>query len=137
MKRRGQGDRRKISLLGIFFQLLPFAGLAAVFAVVGVVHVTSRVMSVGIGYRLSTLESEVRGLGRDADQLKLELAILKSPARLEKIARGQLGMVPPSGGAIISIGPPGARLGRVAVGEASAAGPAQMPVKVADRSSPP
>ena len=137
MKRRGPGDRRRASLLGIFLQLLPVAGLAAVFAVVGVVHVTSRVMSVGIGYRLSTLESEVRGLARGADQLKLELAILKSPARLEKIARGQLGMVPPSGGAIISIGPPGTRLGRVAVGATSAASPAQAPVKVADRSPPP
>ena len=123
--------------MGIFLQLLPAAGLAAVFAVVGVVHVTSRVMSVGIGYRLSTLESEVRGLGRDADQLKLELAILKSPARLEKIARGQLGMVPPSGGAVISIGLPGTRPVRVAVGAASAASQPQAQVKVADRSPAP
>jgi cell division protein FtsL len=137
MKRPGQGDRRRVSLLGIFLQLLPVVGLSAVFAVVGVVHVTSRVMSVGIGYRLSTLESEVRGLARGADQLKLELAILKSPARLEKIARGQLGMVPPSGGAVISIGPPGTRLGRGAISVTSAPSQVQVPVKVADRSPPP
>jgi cell division protein FtsL len=92
------------TLVGVLKQLLPFAALALLFAAVGVMHVTSRVMVVDAGYRLSKLEGDGRQLAVENQQLKLELATLKSPARLEKIAREQLNMAPPPPGGVIALG---------------------------------
>ena len=75
----------------------PRCSLFALFAGVGIIHVTSRVLVVDMGYRLSKAEAEERALIRENDRLKLELATLKNPARLEKLAREQLGMAMPSG----------------------------------------
>ena len=103
----------------IFLQLLPGALLAALFAAVGILHVTSRVLVVDSGYRLSRLQEENRQLTLKNDRLKLELATLESPARLERLAREQLGLQPPPAGAVVSIkvGPPGP------AGQAGSGGP--------------
>ena len=87
---------------GIMVQLLPVASLCLLFAVVGVVHVTSRVLVVHAGYRMSQLEGESRKLSREHDQLRLERATLLSPGRLEKIAQERLGMVAPPAGSVIA-----------------------------------
>ncbi len=87
------------------FQLVPAAALCALFAGVGIVHVTSRVMVVNVGYTLSTLEQESRTLTRENEQLRLELATLKNPARLEKLAR-QEGMGPPPPGTVVTVTAP-------------------------------
>jgi cell division protein FtsL len=88
----------------ILVQLLPVALLVLLFAAVGIVHVTSRVLVVHAGYRMSELEAESRVLAREHDQLKLERATLLSPARLERIAREKLGMVPPAAGSVVAAG---------------------------------
>ena len=88
----------------IFLELLPAALAIALLAAVGVVHVTSRVLVVKVGYELSKLDSESTALTRDNDRLKLELATLRSPGKLESIARTQLGMSPPSPSSIIHLG---------------------------------
>ena len=88
----------------IFLELLPAALAIALLAAVGVVHVTSRVLVVRVGYELSKLDTEATALTRDNDRLKLELATLKSPARLESIAKSQLGMGPPAASSIIHLG---------------------------------
>jgi len=85
----------------IFLELLPAALAIALLAAVGVVHVTSRVLVVKVGYELSRLDQESNLLQRENDQLKLELATLKSPARLEGIARTQLGMAPPTAAQLV------------------------------------
>ena len=90
---------------GVLLQILPGALLAALFAAVGILHVTSRVLVVDTGYRLSRLEEENRQLTLRNDRLKLELATLVSPARLEKLARDQ-GLQPPPAGTVISLGAP-------------------------------
>lgn len=92
-----------VTLGVIFLELLPAALLCALFAAAGVVHVTSRVLAVDVGYRLSKLEHEGRELTRERDRLKLELATLRSPAKLERIAREKLGMVPPPPSAVITV----------------------------------
>jgi cell division protein FtsL len=84
----------------IFLELLPAALVIALLVAVGVVHVTSRVLVVRVGYELSRLDAESTGLTRDHDRLKLELATLKAPSRLEGIARSQLGMGPPAAASI-------------------------------------
>lgn len=90
----------KTSFFTVLRQLSPMVALCALFASVGIVHVASRVMVVKAGYRLSKLESKVRTQVHENDRLKLELATLKSPGRLERAAKA-LGMGPPSPGTII------------------------------------
>jgi cell division protein FtsL len=107
-----------VSVGGVLMQLLPAVFLFSLFAGVGILHVTSRVLVVDMGYRLSRAEAEARGLTRENDRLKLELATLKNPARLETLAREKLGMSMPSGPLVIS-------LPRTA--------PEGRPVRVADR----
>ena len=87
----------------IFLELLPAALAVALLVAVGVVHVTSRVLVVKVGYELSRLDQESTVLTRENDRLKLELATLKSPSRLEGIARSELGMGPASAAAIIHL----------------------------------
>jgi len=84
---------------------LPAALLSLLFSAVGIIHVTSRVLVVHAGYRLSVLENEGRLLTRENDRLKIELATLKSAARLERIAQ-TLGLMPPAAGSVIAAGAP-------------------------------
>lgn len=104
-------SRNGVSVGRVLLHLLPAVLLFALFAAVGILHVTSRVLVVDMGYRLSKAESEGRALTRENDRLKLELATLKAPARLEKLAREQLGMAMPTGSAVVALPPelPGAR----------------------------
>lgn len=92
-----------VSVAGVLLHLLPAVCLFALFAAVGILHVTSRVLVVDMGYRLSRAEGESSALTRENDRLKLELATLKGPARLERVAREQLGMAMPAGGAVVSV----------------------------------
>jgi cell division protein FtsL len=84
------------SLWLVLVHLLPAFLFAGLFAAVGVIHVSSRVLVVRAGYGLMELEAENRTLTSENDRLKLELATLKNPSRLEKIARDELGLAPAS-----------------------------------------
>ena len=95
-------QRRTTTLRSALVSLLPAVLLTFVFVGVGVVHVTSRVMVVSAGYELSRLEVAQRGLSLENDRLKLELATLKNPARLERVARTQLKLGPPAPSSILS-----------------------------------
>jgi len=105
-------SRAPVSLASVVLHLLPAVLLFALFAAVGIVHVTSRVLVVDAGYRLSHEQGESHTLTRENDRLKLELATLRAPSRLEKLAREKLGMAMPAGSAIVSLTPelPSARL---------------------------
>lgn len=48
-----------------------------------------------IGYAVSTSLSEQRNLKKEQDLLKTEILMLRSPARIEAVAKAQLGMVDP------------------------------------------
>jgi cell division protein FtsL len=96
-------SRGSVSVAGVLLHLLPAVLLFALFTAVGILHVTSRVLVVDMGYRLSSAEAESRTLTRENDRLKLELATLKAPGRLERVAREQLGMAMPTGGAVVSL----------------------------------
>lgn len=94
------GRKTGPSLSVVMFELLPAMILCVLFAVVGIVHVTSRVSVVRVGYELSKLDNENRVLMREQEQLKLEVATLKSPARLENLAQKQLGLIAPPASAL-------------------------------------
>jgi cell division protein FtsL len=94
---------RSAPLWPVLAHLFPAFLFGGLFAGVGVVHVSARVLVVRTGYQLSELESEHRALTRENDRLKLELATLKNPSRLEKIAREELGMMPASAGDVMTL----------------------------------
>ena len=102
---RAAGTRGTVSVMGVLMHLLPAVALMALVTAVGLVHVTGRVMVVDAGYRLSSAEAQSRVLQRENDRLKLELATLKTPARLERLAREKLGMGLPAAGAVLAVGP--------------------------------
>ena len=98
-----EARRGSLSFSVIAAEILPAALAVALIAIVGVIHVTSRVMVVRMGYELSTLDAQTTDLTRENDQLRLELATLKSPSRLESAARVKLGLVPPSATAVVHV----------------------------------
>ncbi len=87
-----------------FLKLLPALLFSALFVSVGILHVTSRVLVVDAGYRLSLAESQLRKLGSDRDRLQVELALMKGPARLEELSRDSLQMGPPAAGTVMKLG---------------------------------
>ncbi|MCC6337699.1 MAG: cell division protein FtsL [Myxococcales bacterium] len=96
-------SRGGLSLSVILLEILPAALAVLLLAGVGVVHVTGRVMVVKMGYELSRLDAAGSALTRENDQLRLELATLRGPVRLEGIARSKLGLAPPAAGAVIHL----------------------------------
>lgn len=81
--------------------LIPMALLA--FGLIGVtlVHVWLRLQVVQVGYVLSTTSKLQDRLEQENRELKVELATLLSPERLEALARKRLGMILPEKGQVI------------------------------------
>lgn len=94
---------RQVSFGAVLGQLCPIVLCFGLLAAVGILHVASRSQVVDAAYRLSSLEAESRSLSLANDRLKLELATLKRPARLEALARVQLGMAPPDASVVDSV----------------------------------
>jgi cell division protein FtsL len=65
------------------------------------VHVWLRLQVVQVGYVLSTTSKLQGRLEQENSELKLELATMVSPDRLEALARKRLGLVPPEKGQVI------------------------------------
>ena len=95
--KRGRAVRSKASrwrqLLGVSL------GLALIAAVL--VHVWLRLQVVRMGYVLSTTSKLHNRLEQENRELKLELATLMSPDRLEALARQRLGLGAPEKGQVI------------------------------------
>lgn len=68
-------------------------------------HVRSRLMVVQLGYALSEVTSENRKLRTESRKLMVEVATLRSPRRLRKLAVEQLGLVEPGPHQIIRAEP--------------------------------
>jgi cell division protein FtsL len=65
------------------------------------VHVWLRLQVVHVGYVLATTSKLQSRLEQENRELKLELATMISPDRLEAMARKRLGLVPPEKGQVI------------------------------------
>ncbi len=85
--------RRRHTLL----TLLLFLGLVAF----TLLYVWLRLQVVHMGYVLSTTTKLQNRLEQENRELKVELATLTSPTRLEAMARKRLGLVPPEKGQVI------------------------------------
>ena len=62
-----------------------------------------RVQSIQIRYEISELKVKQQQLATHQDTLKIELARLKSPKRIAKIAKQQLGLIAPTSKQLIII----------------------------------
>ncbi|MGA6992568.1 MAG: cell division protein FtsL [Candidatus Deferrimicrobiaceae bacterium] len=78
-------------------------GLAILFLAVALFNVWLSGMCYRIGYGVSVAREENQVLQNEQALLKTEILTLKSPARIEAIARGQLGMVDPKTERIIRV----------------------------------
>ena len=67
----------------------------------GLVHVWLRLQVVHMGYVLSTTTKLQARLEQENRELKVELATLTSPERLEAMARKRLGLMSPDKGQVI------------------------------------
>src|SRR5690242_3593367 len=74
--------------------LLP-ALLGTALVAVALLHVWLRLQVVHMGYALATASKLQRQLEQENRELKVELATLASPQRLETMARARLGMAQP------------------------------------------
>ena len=82
-------------------RILAFSALALCMVGVALLHVWLRLQAVHMGYVLSTTSKLQNQLEQENQELKVELATLTSPDRLEVMARRRLGLTPPEKGQVI------------------------------------
>lgn len=71
-----------------------FVALAVALLGIGLFNVWLSGQYIRTGYRVSVALEEKRTLQKQKELLRTEILTLKSPARIDSIARAQLGMVP-------------------------------------------
>ena len=77
--------------------------LMVLFTVVSVFHVWSRFKLVDLNLQISDISRQLNEAGQEQKRLKLEAASLKSPSRIEAIAKNELGMALPTEQQIIHV----------------------------------
>jgi cell division protein FtsL len=71
-----------------------FVALAVALLCIGLFNVWLSGRYIRTGYRVSAALEDKRTLQKQQELLRTEILTLKSPARIDSIARAQLGMVP-------------------------------------------
>jgi|SoiMethySBSTD1v2_1073268.scaffolds.fasta_scaffold21618_3 cell division protein FtsL len=79
---------------------LVILGVFAVIVTAATAHVSLRYKVIRAGYDLGERLDELRVLEEQNRQLRLELSLLRSPERIERLAREKLGLVHPEPGHI-------------------------------------
>ncbi len=82
--------------------LLAFTCLAGA----GLFHTWLRIQGLNMGYRLSAVTHAHKKLLRENEELRLEVATLKAPSRIEHLARTRLHMVTPRQGQVVVVREP-------------------------------
>jgi cell division protein FtsL len=85
-----KSGRRNPKIIALWITLL------CVFIVELLVYTWVRVQCVRVGYEISTLNKEQQRLNELQTNLKVELARLKAPQRITKIAQEKLGLTLPT-----------------------------------------
>jgi cell division protein FtsL len=73
-------------------RLLPMLGFIVLLSSVALFFVWCRVQATGLEYEISSLESAVRKANQETVELRLEVATLGTPQRLEQVALKDLGL---------------------------------------------
>jgi cell division protein FtsL len=74
-----------------------------VFTIVSVFHVWSRFKLVDLNLEMSEISRQLSDAGQEQKRLKLEAASLKTPARIEAIAKNELEMALPTEQQVIHV----------------------------------
>jgi len=72
--------------------LLPMLGVIALLSALSLFFVWCRVQATSLDYEISSLESAVRKARQETVELRLEVATLGTPQRLEQVAIRDLGL---------------------------------------------
>lgn len=73
-------------------RLLPLFAFIAILFLVSLLFVWSRIQVVNLRYDISSMEGRLRLLNNETQQLRLEAATLRNPARIEVVAMNELGL---------------------------------------------
>jgi len=73
-------------------RLLPMLGFIALLSVLSLFFVWCRVQATSLDYEISSLEGAVRKANQETVELRLEVATLGTPQRLEQVAIKDLGL---------------------------------------------
>jgi cell division protein FtsL len=63
---------------------------------VSIFHVWSRVQTIELNLQLTDVGNQLKNEQQEQNRLKLEVASLKTPVRIEALAKGELGMALPT-----------------------------------------
>ena len=89
-RRLDAGAEQRSDIFGYLIAIM------ALITVVSVFHVWSRVKVVDLNLQVGELRRELKEQEQEQSRLKLEVASLKVPARIEALAKGELGMSLPT-----------------------------------------
>lgn len=78
-------------------------GVIVIVTVVSVFHVWSRVKVMDLNLKVGELRRELKAQEQEQGSLKLEVASLKMPARIETLAVGELGMSLPTEQQVVQV----------------------------------
>lgn len=83
--------------------LVPVFGFIAMLLTVSLFFVWSRVQVTGFEYEISQLQSTLRAQRQEFSSLRLEAASLRSPERIERVARKELSLRLPTAEQVITV----------------------------------
>lgn len=78
-------------------------GIIFIVTAVSVFHVWSRVKVMDLNLKVGELRRELKEQEQEQGRLRLEVASLKMPARIETLAKGELGMSLPSEQQVVQV----------------------------------
>ncbi len=86
------------------WDLFPYlVTLLSLLTLLSLFHVWSRVKVVDLNLEITEASHLFKGLQQEKNMLRLEVASLKNPARIEALAKGELGMALPSDQQVIVV----------------------------------
>lgn len=84
-------------------RLLPLLAFVTVLLAVSLFFVWSRLQVVHLEYDISSIEAQLRVVDQESQRLRLEAASLRSPGRIETVARNELGLRLPTPEQVITV----------------------------------
>ncbi|BCR03955.1 cell division protein FtsL [Desulfuromonas versatilis] len=84
-------------------RILPLLVSVTAIMAVSLFFVWSRIEAVNLEYAISSHESRLRELNQESRQLRLEVASLRNPLRIEQVARKELGLRMPTPNQVIIV----------------------------------
>ena len=86
------------------WELFPYLlGVLVLLTLVSIFHVWSRVKVIDLNLQISELTKQMKDAQQEYNRLYLESASLKTPARIEALAKGELGMQLPADQQVVTI----------------------------------